>query len=80
MCLYAVIQSIAGIETDAMLTDIANNKGMAGRAYSTVENPNNFAEIVVLLIPFIAALFFGEKRMKYKGVLALGFLICVCKE
>lgn len=76
MCVYAVIQNFIGVETDAMLTDIANNKSMSGRVYSTVENPNNFAEIIVLIIPFIAAMFFSEKK-KSKLSIAACFMICV---
>ncbi len=77
MSVYAVIQNFVGVETDVMLTDIANNKGISGRVYSTVENPNNFAEIIVLLIPFIAALFFSESKKEIKAVLAAAFLLCV---
>ncbi len=77
MSIYAVIQNFTGLETDAMLTDIANNKGMAGRVYSTVENPNNFAEIIVLIIPFIAALFFSERKKEIKAILAAAFFLCV---
>lgn len=50
--IYGVGQAIAGVPFDPSLTDINLNEGMAGRIYSTMGNPNNYAEILVLTIPF----------------------------
>ena len=49
--LYAVVQRIQGVEVSASLTDLKTNAGMPGRVYSTLENPNNYAEFIVLTFP-----------------------------
>lgn len=49
--LYAVYQRIVGVEASASLTDLNMNAGMPGRVYSTLENPNNYAEFIVLTFP-----------------------------
>ena len=51
----AIVQRFLGVSVDATLTDLANNRGMPGRVYSVYENPNNYAEIIVLLFPAAAA-------------------------
>ena len=61
-CLYAVYQGIVGVEVDQSLTDTSLNAGMPGRVYSTFENPNNYAELIVMLLPFTAALAFITKN------------------
>ena len=48
---YAVIQRFLGVEVSASLTDLTMNAGMPGRVYSTLENPNNYAEFIVLTFP-----------------------------
>ncbi len=73
MSLYAMVQKIIGVEVDPLLTDVANNEGMPGRVYATVGNPNNFAEIIVMIVPFIYAMFFAsdtaKKKWTYGGIL-----------
>ena len=49
MSVLAIVQNFIGVDAEEMLTDIVNNKGMPGRVYSTVENPNNFAEIMKII-------------------------------
>ena len=49
--LYAIVQRIQGVEVSAALTDLTMNAGMPGRVYSTLENPNNYAEFIVLTFP-----------------------------
>ena len=49
--LYAIFQRIVGVEVSASLTDLTVNAGMPGRVYSTLENPNNYAEFIVLTFP-----------------------------
>ncbi|NCC69071.1 MAG: hypothetical protein EOM14_12920, partial [Clostridia bacterium] len=53
--LYAVVQRIMGVQVDMLLTDLANNQGVPGRVYSTLDNPNNYAEFLVLFTPLCAA-------------------------
>lgn len=69
----AIGQRIMGIEVDPEFVDLENNAGMPGRVFSTMENPNNYAEILVLFMPFMFALFINEKNivMKvFRGVMA----------
>lgn len=47
----AIAQRIIGVEVNASLTDLTVNEGMPGRVYSTLENPNNYAEFIVLAFP-----------------------------
>lgn len=49
--LYAIVQRIMGVEASSSLTDLNMNAGMPGRVYSTLENPNNYAEFIVLTFP-----------------------------
>lgn len=49
--LVAFYQRITGVDASASLTDLANNAGMPGRVFASFENPNNYAEILVLLLP-----------------------------
>ena len=51
----AVAQRFMGVSVDPVLTDMSVNQGMPGRVYSVYENPNNYAEIIVLLFPAAAA-------------------------
>lgn len=73
MSLFAMVQKVIGVEVDPLLTDVATNEGMPGRVYATVGNPNNFAEIIVMIIPFIYAMFFAsetaKKKWAYGGIL-----------
>ncbi len=50
--IVGVVQGIIGVEESASLTDLELNKDMPGRIYSTLGNPNNFAQIIVLFLPF----------------------------
>ena len=48
---FAVYQRLTGVAVNSSQTDLAANAGMPGRVYSTFENPNNYAEFLVLLLP-----------------------------
>lgn len=61
--LYAIYQTIKGVPFDPSLTDLTLNEGMAGRAYSSMGNPNNYAELLILTLPFYAAVIFNSKSM-----------------
>ena len=52
---YAVIQRIQGVEVSSSYTDLSINAGVPGRVYSTLDNPNNYAEFLVLMTPLAAA-------------------------
>ena len=53
--LYAFYQRVTGVELSASLTDLTQNVGMPGRVFSTFDNPNNYAEFLILTLPFCAA-------------------------
>ena len=50
----AVAQAIAGVAPSASQTDMLLNAGLPGRVYSTLENPNNLAEFLVMFSPLCA--------------------------
>lgn len=77
MCIYGLYQHLTGVESVAALTDLANNKGMPGRVYSTFGNPNNFAEAVVLLLPFLYALIITEGKKPVKFIWCGVLAVCV---
>lgn len=64
--LVAIYQRLSGIEVDPEFVDISVNAGMPGRVFSTMENPNNYAELLVLFMPFMYALILNEKGAKQK--------------
>lgn len=59
---YAVLQRIQGVETSSSLTDLSANKGMPGRVYSFFENPNSFANILVLFAPLMLTMGLDKKH------------------
>ena len=70
----AIVQRFIGVSVDPVLTDLAANAGMPGRVYSVYENPNNYAEIIVLLFP-VAAVWTTMLTEKYQRLYAMTGLI-----
>ena len=72
--LYGCYQGVVGVAVVASQQDMTVNKGMPGRIYSFFDNPNNFAEILVMLLPLLLALFLNSKtwRGRVGSVLCLG--------
>ncbi len=74
--LYGVYQRIQGVEVNASYVDLKVNAGMPGRVESFFDNPNTFAEVLLLLLPLVAALVICSRHPLSKlaacGVLALG--------
>lgn len=70
---YAFVQRIVGVEASASLTDLTMNAGMPGRVYSTLENPNNYAEFIVLTFPvsLIYCCSITDRRWKALALAAL---------
>ena len=68
MCLYALYQNHVGVAVDVRLTDISANAGMPGRVYSTFANPNNFAEAIVLIVPFIYTMILCSDKKITKAI------------
>lgn len=65
--IFAIIQRVMGlVEVNLGWVDVEVNAGMPARVFSTMENPNNYAELLVLFIPFMFALFINEKKSIFK--------------
>lgn len=71
---YGIVQRIMGVSVDASLTDLSNNAGMPGRVFSTFENPNNYAEFLVLSLPMALVWCMGLRCPARHKVLAFGGL------
>ena len=78
--LYGVYQGVRGVPVKAAEIDTTLNTTGVGRVYGFYDNPNNFGEILILFLPFIAALFFastGWKRRVFYGLAALPPLVAL---
>ena len=73
--LFALAQRVMGIEADSLLTDMNTNVGVPGRVFSTLDNPNNYAEFLVLFLPLCAGYAMNVKRPLYRVVLCLGLAL-----
>ncbi len=69
-----IIQRFMGVEVNPEYVDIAANSSMPGRVFSTFGNPNNFAELLVLIMPSTAALVLVVRPLRQK-LLYLAFLM-----
>ena len=69
--IVGVVQAILKVEADASLTDLTLNQNMPGRVFSTFGNPNNFAQLLVLFMPFCAAFCMNVKGIVKKILLWL---------
>ena len=74
--LLGIAQKIAGVAVNASQTDLALNPGL-GRVYSSLENPNNLAEFLVMFSPLCAVFAsFGRTPVR-RLVLAAGLVLPV---
>lgn len=69
--LFAIFQRAVGIEANPTFIDQELNPNLPARVYSTVDNPNNYAELLVLFMP-LAAVY----AMNIKNVLRR-FICCI---
>ena len=74
---YGVVQRIQGVEVNTSFVDIRLNEGMPGRVMSFFDNPNTFAEVLILLLPLVLALVLSSKRLWTKLAAAGIFLVGV---
>ncbi len=68
----AVLQAMGGIAVNTSYTDVTIDSGMPGRAYATFYNPNNFAEILLLLTPCAFISFLTEERITKNAKILIG--------
>jgi len=64
--LYGLYQRAVGIEASSSFTDLEANAGMPGRVFSFFQNPNAFANLLVLFTPLMAAMIFGAKTWRQR--------------
>ncbi len=69
---YGVFQHVThSVGFDPSLTDAAINQGMPGRIFSTMGNPNNYAEVLVMTIPFFLSVIANAKTRPKRIVFIL---------
>lgn len=74
--LYGCYQGVTGVEVVANQQDMLVNAGMPGRVYAFFDNPNNFAELLVMLMPLTYALFLNAKTWRGKAAAIVALGIC----
>lgn len=74
--LYAVAQRVFGlVYVSASFTDLRANIGVPARVTSTLDNPNNFSEFIVLFLPLCAAFAGTRKSVLRSTVLCMGLAL-----
>lgn len=61
--LAGIGQRLGGLDVNMSYVDMAINKGMPGRVLAFFDNPNAFAEVLVMLLPLAAALVLGSRTL-----------------
>lgn len=71
---YGLVQRIQGVEVNYSYVDPLLNEGMPGRVFSVFENPNAFAEVLVMLLPLGIALLLASRARwgKLAALCAIG--------
>ena len=59
---YGALQRYLGIEIRSEFIDTRISAEIIGRVFSTMDNPNNYAEYLLLFLPFLISKFFNEKN------------------
>ncbi len=82
--LYGCYQGVVGVPVVANQQDPILNAGMPGRVYSLFDNPNNFAEVLVMFLPLALALLLTARTWRGRigalavlgsGVAAIGYTL-----
>ena len=74
---YGIVQRVQGIEVNASYVDLTLNQGMPGRVYSFFDNPNTFAQVMILLLPLVLALVLCSKSLFGKLLACVTLMIGV---
>jgi len=72
--LYGVYQSIVGVPVIPSQVDLTLNEGMPGRVFSAFDNSNNYAQVLVMLIPFFFATVLNAKGVQKRIIFILAAL------
>lgn len=74
--LYGILQRLQGLEVNISYVDAKLNEDMPSRVFSFFDNPNTFAEVLILLLPLVLALVLCARRpvgrLAALGVFAVG--------
>jgi len=74
--LYGIAQNVFGlVRANSSYTDLELNKGVPGRVFSTLDNPINLSEFILMFMPLGAAFAAGAKRPFWRLVLAAGLVL-----
>jgi len=68
---YAIYQRIVGVPVISSQIDFYININMPGRVFSFYDNPNNYAEILLMTLPLYVAMFYISKTTKQKVIIFL---------
>lgn len=71
---YAIYQRFVGVAVSESLTDLATNQGVPGRVFSTLDNPNNYAEFLVIMTPLAAMFAVNVKKAWLRIPLCIGIV------
>lgn len=77
LCIFGIVQRFIGVEVSEEFTDLANNVGMPGRIFATLANPNNYAEVIVMLTPFVGAMLLNARSGRARAFWSILLLLCV---
>lgn len=72
---YGFLQRLMGVEADASFTDLTLNKDMPGRVYGTMGNPNNYAEYLMVFLPYAFAYAMTRKDADRKMFCLAGLIL-----
>jgi O-antigen ligase len=72
--LYGCYQTVVGVPVVLWQIDVTANAGMPGRVFSFFENPNAFAEVLSMLVPYYVAVLFNNKNRYVRLVTLMLFL------
>ena len=67
---YGIVQRIQGREGKSLLCGSEGQRRYAGRVFSIFDNPNTFAQVLLLLLPLVLALFLTAKHWQWKVICA----------
>ena len=74
---YGIVQRIQGVKVNPSYVDLKVNAGMPGRVYSIFDNPNTFAQVLLLLLPLVLALMISARHWQWKIICAGIFCVGV---
>jgi len=75
--IYGIYQNFVGIPILASQVDTSIDSNLVGRVYSTIGNANNYAELLVMFLPFFAAAFLNAKKISHRAMYALMVIPCL---